>query len=141
MGFSSAGVSWLRNREAGAPPSLSVCGAHITEERPARLAEIGQRFPNAYQIDNLETLLQLEDVDAVVVCTGASTHFEVASRCIKAGKHVLIEKPLTTKPADAERLIVVGFFDPIMERIPFEEVRARLGAHIEDKLLGIRETA
>ncbi len=36
--------------------------------------------------------------------------------------------------ADAERLIVVGFFDPIMERIPFEEVRARLGAHIAQKL-------
>jgi Fe-S cluster assembly protein SufD len=41
--------------------------------------------------------------------------------------------------ADAERLIVVGFFDPIMERIPFEEVRARLGAHIEQKLTGVRE--
>jgi Fe-S cluster assembly protein SufD len=41
--------------------------------------------------------------------------------------------------ADAERLIVVGFFDPIMERIPFEEVRARLGAHIEQKLADVRE--
>jgi Fe-S cluster assembly protein SufD len=35
---------------------------------------------------------------------------------------------------DAERLIVAGFFDPIMQRIPFEEVRARLTAHIEEKL-------
>ena len=40
---------------------------------------------------------------------------------------------------DAERLLVVGFFDPIMERIPFEEVRARLGAHIEQKLAGVAE--
>jgi len=36
--------------------------------------------------------------------------------------------------ADAERLIVVGFFDPIMERIPFEEVRVRLSEHIAEKL-------
>jgi Fe-S cluster assembly protein SufD len=43
--------------------------------------------------------------------------------------------------AEAERLIVRGFFDPIMERIPFPEVRERLGQHIEDKLLGIHVTA
>jgi len=38
---------------------------------------------------------------------------------------------------EAERLIVIGFFDPIMERIPFPEVRARLVEHIEAKLLRI----
>lgn len=42
---------------------------------------------------------------------------------------------------EAERLIVLGFFDPIMERIPFEEVRARLSAHIEAKLAKVPETA
>jgi len=40
---------------------------------------------------------------------------------------------------DAERLIVVGFFDPIMERIPFPEVRERLSAHIEEKLASAKE--
>jgi Fe-S cluster assembly protein SufD len=40
---------------------------------------------------------------------------------------------------EAERLLVTGFFDPIMQRIPFEEVRERLTAHIEAKLTRIRE--
>jgi len=35
---------------------------------------------------------------------------------------------------DAERLLIVGFFDPIMDRIPFEGVRNRLSAHIEQKM-------
>ncbi len=35
---------------------------------------------------------------------------------------------------DAERLVVEGFFDPIMQRIPFEGVRARFQAAIKDKL-------
>lgn len=35
---------------------------------------------------------------------------------------------------DAERLLVTGFFDPIMERIPFPEVRERLASHVEAKL-------
>ncbi|MCL4862313.1 MAG: Gfo/Idh/MocA family oxidoreductase [Caldilineaceae bacterium] len=80
----------------------------ICDQRTARLAEIGQRFPGAHQTDSLDYMLQLEDVDAVVVCTGATTHFEVASRCIAAGKHVLIEKPLTTRVEDAERLTTMA---------------------------------
>ncbi|MHB8625145.1 MAG: Fe-S cluster assembly protein SufD [Aggregatilineales bacterium] len=35
---------------------------------------------------------------------------------------------------EAEKLLVVGFFDPIMERIPFQGVRDRLAQHIEQKL-------
>lgn len=42
---------------------------------------------------------------------------------------------------EAEKMLVLGFFDPIMQRIPFEEVRARLGAHIEQKIEQMRETA
>ena len=36
--------------------------------------------------------------------------------------------------ADAERLVVEGFFDPIMQRIPFEGVRERFQQAIQDKL-------
>jgi Fe-S cluster assembly protein SufD len=35
---------------------------------------------------------------------------------------------------EAERLIVAGFFDPIMQRIPFEEVRKRLETIIQEKM-------
>jgi len=44
-------------------------------------------------------------VEAVVVCTEASTHFNVTRRLLMAGKHVLVEKPLTTIAADSEKLI------------------------------------
>src|SRR5690554_6384495 len=36
----------------------------------------------------------------------------------------------------AEKLIVDGFFDPVMQRIPFEGVRERLDEYIDSKLLG-----
>jgi Fe-S cluster assembly protein SufD len=36
--------------------------------------------------------------------------------------------------SDAERLIVEGFFDPIMQRIPFEGVRKRFQEAIQDKM-------
>ncbi|MFN8486569.1 MAG: Gfo/Idh/MocA family oxidoreductase [Caldilineaceae bacterium] len=77
----------------------------ICDQRRARLEEIGNRFPGAHLATELDEVLQMEDVDAVVICTGATTHFEVATRCLAAGKHILVEKPLTTTVEHAEALI------------------------------------
>jgi predicted dehydrogenase len=44
-------------------------------------------------------------VEAVVVCTTATTHHDVTRELLLAGKHVLVEKPLTTTSADADKLI------------------------------------
>ena len=38
--------------------------------------------------------------------------------------------------AEAEKLIVDGFFVPVLDRIPFESVRDRMMAYVERKLLG-----
>ena len=42
---------------------------------------------------------------------------------------------------DAERLVVEGFFDPIMQRIPFEGVRNRFQTAIHDKMVAFAEEA
>ena len=44
-------------------------------------------------------------VDAVVVATPVSTHFELAMQALRAGKHVLVEKPMTHDRPRAERLV------------------------------------
>ena len=68
-----------------------------------------------------------------VRCTHAATVGKIEEEPI----FYLMSRGMTR--ADAERLLVVGFFDPIMERIPFPEVRDRLGTHIEQKLEGTFE--
>lgn len=45
------------------------------------------------------------DVDAVVIATPVSTHFELARTALLHGKHVLVEKPLTANVAEAESLL------------------------------------
>ncbi len=45
------------------------------------------------------------EVDAVIIATSTSSHFEIASQAIMAGKNVLIEKPMTLNVMDAEKLI------------------------------------
>lgn len=47
----------------------------------------------------------LENVDAVTISSPTSTHFEIAELCINKGVHCFIEKPITSKYFEAERLI------------------------------------
>ena len=84
-------------------PDASV--AAVCDQRPDRLREIARRFPGLYLTTQVEEAVLHQGVDAVVVCTEASAHYEVVRRALSAGKHVLVEKPLTTNSRDAERLI------------------------------------
>ena len=47
-------------------------------------------------------------IDAAVVATPTSTHYEVASTLLRAGIHVLVEKPLATTPDQADRLVQIA---------------------------------
>lgn len=47
----------------------------------------------------------LPHVDVVSVAVPTSGHYAVAKACLQAGKHVLIEKPIATTPAEAQELV------------------------------------
>jgi len=79
---------------------LAVC-----DQSAERLNEVARRFPGVYLTTQIDDAVSQPDVEAVVVCTEASTHFNVTRRLLMAGKHVLVEKPLTTIAADSEKLI------------------------------------
>lgn len=82
------------------------------------LAAVAARRPAARTTANLDDVLADDAVEAVAVSTPTTTHYEVACRALAAGKHVLVEKPLTASSADAadlirraaqaDRLIMVG---------------------------------
>jgi predicted dehydrogenase len=54
---------------------------------------------------SLDDVLGDPEIDAVAVATPAGTHTEVVLACLDAGKHVLVEKPLATSVAEAEKLV------------------------------------
>ena len=77
----------------------------VCDGQADRLKDLAVRFPNVHLTTDIDDALQHDGVDAVVVCTNAATHFDVTRRALQAGKHVLVEKPLTTISADARQLI------------------------------------
>src|SRR2546423_13143996 len=79
---------------------LSACA----EPSTGRLAAFERQYPAARAYADYNRLLRDGDVDAVIVATPTSTHREVVERCLNAGVHVLVEKPLAGTVADAEAL-------------------------------------
>jgi predicted dehydrogenase len=71
---------------------------------PQMLARVQGRYSDVRIRESLDELLGDADVDAVVVATGARSHYTIVSAALQAGKHVLCEKPLTTSTEEAVAL-------------------------------------
>lgn len=80
----------------------------VCDKSEDRLREVTLRFPDIQTTTNLDEALGVEGVTAAVVSTPAQTHFDVTKRCLEAGKHVLVEKPMTTLTEESEELIVLA---------------------------------
>ncbi|HMJ25375.1 MAG TPA: Gfo/Idh/MocA family oxidoreductase [Pyrinomonadaceae bacterium] len=76
----------------------------ICDGDPSRLAAMGRRYPAAQTTTDYQQLLADPKLDSIAVVTPVATHFEIAKAALEAGKHVLVEKPLTATAREAEEL-------------------------------------
>ena len=83
-------------------PGAAVTMVADTDSR--RLKNLSVNQPWIQTTTQIEDIFQ-SDVDAVVIATPVSTHFQLARKALLHGKHVLVEKPLTTCVAEAEELV------------------------------------
>jgi predicted dehydrogenase len=79
--------------------------AAVADLSAANLERAGRRHPSATLYSNWQNLVADTGVDAVMIATPVATHFEIALAALMAGKHVLVEKPITTTSVEAARLI------------------------------------
>ena len=75
---------------------------------PARLQKALSGYPAVRRSTDLRELLQDPSLDAVAVATPAATHYGVASACLAAGKHVLVEKPLAASFDQGRQLVRIA---------------------------------
>jgi predicted dehydrogenase len=101
VGYGYWGPNLVRNF-AEQPNARMVAVSDLSVER---LTEVHTRYPKVKLTTDFQDILSDPDVDAVIVTTPVSTHFEIAMRALQAGKHVLVTKPITADPVQAAQLI------------------------------------
>ena len=101
LGAGNWGPNLARNLRDLPQASLEL----ICHRGSERLAEISQRFPDVSTTTDYRDVLADPDLEAVVIATQVGTHAELATAALDAGKHVLVEKPLTASLGEAEALV------------------------------------
>jgi predicted dehydrogenase len=94
-------------------PNLARCFAQTEDCRVVAIADLSMnalarashRHPLAKMTGDWRDVIADPRVDAVAVATPAATHFEIASVALRAGRHVLIEKPMANNLAHARELV------------------------------------
>lgn len=102
----------------------------VVDADEKRASELAKRYGVLHSTD-YERIL--DKVSAVSICTPASTHYDIAKKCLLAGKHVFVEKPLCLNSKEADELcklsrktgnlLVVGYifrFNPAVQQIKKE---------------------
>jgi predicted dehydrogenase len=86
----------------------NVCVAVVCDKSPAALARVRKIYPGIATTTDANDVLRSPDIDAVAVITPVWTHYELAKTALENGKHVFVEKPLTSSAAQAEELIEIA---------------------------------
>jgi predicted dehydrogenase len=77
----------------------------VADMRRDRLAPIERRYPGVATTTDYRDLLNDPSIDAIVISTPISTHFDLALASLRAGKHVLVEKAMTATSDQGLRLV------------------------------------
>ena len=77
----------------------------LCDTNPKNLSSLARRYPHARSTTDVGDVLEDARVDAIFIATPTATHYELGRQALAAGKHVLIEKPLTTRSREAAHLV------------------------------------
>lgn len=109
VGFGLVGVGyWGPNLARNLNSVENARLAWVCDSNEKALAKIASFYPKTRTTGSLDEMLAAADLDAVVVATPARSHFEIARKCLKAGKHVMVEKPLAMSTVECDELIDIA---------------------------------
>ena len=95
------GPNWVRNFISHPKIQLEM----VCDIQPERLEKIRQMYPFLNTTQELRPILDHPKIELVAICTPVQSHFSLAAQCIRAGKHVLLEKPMTASLEEAQKLL------------------------------------
>ena len=98
----------LAGRSFHAPVIRAVPGLRLAAIVQRTGNEAGDVYPDVRMVRNLDELLAIETIQLVVIATPNQTHFPLAARCLEAGRDVVVDKPFTTRVAEAIELFTLA---------------------------------
>ncbi len=101
IGYGYWGPNLVRNFSESTETNV----VSVSDLNPDRLALVQRRYPAIKTTTDHRDLWADNEIDAIVIATPVSSHFELAMGALQANKHVLIEKPLTESYEQACRLV------------------------------------
>src|SRR3954470_1607462 len=84
---------------------VALVSGHAAEKTPPIVAKFGLNPKYVYNYDNYDSIKENPEIDVVYVVLPNSMHAEYTIRALKAGKHVLCEKPMATSVEDCQAMI------------------------------------
>ena len=104
IGVGYWGPNLIRNFVANPGTEMKMC----CDLRRERLNYINSLYPTIEITENCKEIIESSEIDLIVICTPVFTHYEIAKKALEAGKHVLIEKPMTSTGAEGEELLNIA---------------------------------
>jgi predicted dehydrogenase len=101
IGVGYWGPNIIRNLVSSKKFDVKMCA----DLKKNRLEYITTLYPTIQSTLDYRDIIKDPLIEVVVICTPVSSHFEISMAALRAGKHILIEKPMTSTVAQAEQLI------------------------------------
>lgn len=101
IGYGYWGPNLVRNFMA-CPDAVVTAVSDLLEDR---LSPLRKLYPSLNTSSNSTELINDPSIDAIIIATPVSTHFELTLAALRKGKHVLVEKPLASTSDQARQLI------------------------------------
>ena len=100
VGFGYWGQNLVRNLK-----NTKNCNVtHIAESKIKKHEQIHELYPDI-EIEPFDAIIKNSKIDAIVIATSVSSHYELAKAALENNKHVLIEKPIAYSEKNAQELI------------------------------------
>ena len=112
----------------------------IADLNADRLKQAQKLYPSVAVTKNSEDIMNNKKINAVIIATPLASHFTLASNALKAGKHILVEKPLANSSDECSRLIDIARRRNLVLQVdhtfPFTGAIKKIKSLLQSKSLG-----
>ena len=108
MRIAFTGTGYIARIHAQAAHNLGLTLAAVVNHRPESAAQFAADFQIPRQYTHIVDRLRAGDVDALVICTPNYLHAAQTIAALKAGVHVLVEKPMAMNAIEAESMLAAS---------------------------------